>query len=170
MFQRVLVVTFVFLCWTSAFCIADQDTTAHQTEPQRIVTVRPNYLPPSDLFRFLGVEQSGECGVMRWGSAVGTHIVQVRRNDAANLLLLSGADSDIKVVEKLIREGDVPPRQIKIDVKIVEVNRSRAQDIGIDWDRMLDVVQSESRTRFSYDENIREQSEERFTDQGDDFE
>jgi type II secretory pathway component GspD/PulD (secretin) len=103
----------------------------------RVVAVKPNYLPPSGLVEFLGARQLDGTEIVEWTAPDGIHSVNVRRNDAANLLLLSGAPEDVDAVEKLVKEADVPPRQIAIEAKIVEIDQSKMQDLGLDWDQMV---------------------------------
>ena len=115
-----------------------------------ITTIKPAYLPPSDILGFLGVRMIGGRGIMEWETADHFHSVEIRCNDAANLLVLSGEPADVETVERMIQEADVAPHQIEIQVKIVEVRSSRAKDSGIDWQRALDALQS-ANTRIYYD-------------------
>ena len=125
-------------------CCIVAPVTAHAQESQpvaasatRVTTVKPNYLPPSTLAEFLGVHQLNGAETVEWTAADGIHTVGVRRNDAANLLLLSGAPSDVDAVEQLIRQADVAPRQIAIEAKIVELNQSKVKNLGLDWDQIM---------------------------------
>jgi len=115
--------------------------------PQNEVSsYRPEYLPPTELLGFLGVNLNGNRGLMEWETESGWHQVDVHFNDVANLLILSGQPDDLEYVSDLIREADVPPRQIEIEVKIVQISKSKAKDLGIDWDALL----NRSRPRISY--------------------
>jgi type IV pilus assembly protein PilQ len=125
-------------CCVSVFMTAR----AGESEPvtamtNRVVAVKPNYLPPSGLVEFLGARQLDGTEIVEWTAPDGIHSVNVRRNDAANLLLLSGAPDDVEAVEKLVKEADVPPRQIAIEAKIVEINQSKMKDLGLDWDQIM---------------------------------
>ncbi|MBI5709788.1 MAG: hypothetical protein HZC42_05690 [Candidatus Eisenbacteria bacterium] len=99
----------------------------------RVVYVRPQYLPPAELGRVLGVRQVDARGVLEWQAPDGMHAVEVRRNDAANLLIFSGGAADVEAVEAMVRAADVAPRQIAVEARIVEVDESRTRDLGIDW-------------------------------------
>jgi type II secretory pathway component GspD/PulD (secretin) len=79
------------------------------------------------------------------------HTVEIRHNDAANIITVSGNADDVDHVMALIREADVAPRQIEIEVKIVEVNTAKAQDIGLDWDYL--VKESSPRVILRYGED-----------------
>lgn len=119
-------------------------TTAGPTT--RVAAIKPNYLPPSEILDFLGVQGTRGRKALQWSTSDGRHSVEIRLNDVANLLILSGEISDVDFVEKLIREADIAPRQIEIEVKIVEVSTSKARDVGIDWEQLV----NRSRTGFSW--------------------
>ncbi|MCP4631940.1 MAG: hypothetical protein GY855_03360 [candidate division Zixibacteria bacterium] len=111
-----------------------------------VISIRPDYIPPVELLAFLGVNLDGNRGDLEWQTESGWHHVDIHFNDVANLLILSGQADDLEYISDLIREADVPPRQIEIEVKIVQVSKSKALDAGIDWEGML----SKSRPRISY--------------------
>lgn len=96
-------------------------------------TLRPRFLPPSELARVLGAQPREGLEVIEWRAADGPHVVQLRRNDAANLILLTGSPEDLSVVEAMAAAADVEPRQISIEARIVEVNRNQALNAGLDW-------------------------------------
>jgi len=125
-----------------AVCLGWSAGAVGQTVPatgpaQKIVTIKPNFLPPSELMIYLGLHEADGRGPMQWSPGAGLPAVEIRRNEAANMLVLAGDARAVEAVENLIREADVPPRQIAIEAKIVEVDRSKARDAGIDWDRLL---------------------------------
>lgn len=98
--------------------------------------VHPRYLPPADLAAVLGARPEGGRWSIEWRDAAGVHAVQVRRNDAANLLMLSGESADVAAVQALITAADVAPSQIAIEAKIIEVDENKALAAGIDWGRL----------------------------------
>jgi type IV pilus assembly protein PilQ len=102
-----------------------------------VAAIRPQYLPPAELCHLLCVEEDGRYGILRLGPPQQRRAVEVRRNESANLLVLSGAPGDVAAAAELIRQMDVPPRQIEIDVRLVDVNRSMARDLGIDWEQVV---------------------------------
>lgn len=124
-------------------CVAAQAPVAQQVPPlsvpaRTVASIRPDYLPPSDILEFLGVRLIGSLGIMRWqGPEDRPHEVEIRHNDAANLILVAGDQSDIDYIENLIREADIPPRQIEIEVKIIEISTTKARDLGLDWERLI---------------------------------
>jgi type IV pilus assembly protein PilQ len=99
----------------------------------QVSNIRPAYLPPAELAQILGVVGEGARGSIEWRAAGVSHSVEVRRNDAANLIILAGPAEDVAAVEAMVRAADVPPRQIMVEAKIVEVDRDRLRDLGIDW-------------------------------------
>jgi len=127
----------VFILCSLATGVVTAQGTAVSAEPQRVVTIKPNYLPPSELLEFLGVGSSAGGGSLIWRTADGRTEVQVRHNEAANIIVLSGSAEGVARAEELIRQVDTPPRQIEIEVKIVEISTAKARDIGLDWDRAL---------------------------------
>ena len=88
---------------------------------------------------------------MEWETESGWHHLDIHVNDVANLLILSGQPDDLEYVSDLIREADVPPRQIEIEVKIVEISTSSAKDLGIDWEALL--IRSRPRISYRYSDN-----------------
>jgi type II secretory pathway component GspD/PulD (secretin) len=117
----------------ATICFAGPDRGLAQTAGLGTTYLKPQYLPPAQLARVLGVRDVRGHDLVEWTGADGAHAVEVRRNDAANLLILTGAAADVDVVRALAREVDIPPRQIAIEARIVEVDESRARDAGIDW-------------------------------------
>jgi len=107
------------------------------TPVDRIITIKPQYLSPAAILRLLGIPVESNTGAWEWVRNDNYHIVNFHLNEAANVLIVSGDAADIEYVEKLIAEADLPPRQIEIEVKIVEIRTSEAQDLGIDWENML---------------------------------
>jgi type II secretory pathway component GspD/PulD (secretin) len=99
----------------------------------RVATLKPQYLPPGELAQILGVRGDGARGTMEWRAGGETHAVEIRRNDAANLLILTGSPEDVAAAEAMVKVADVPPRQIMVEATIVEVDRDRLKDLGIDW-------------------------------------
>jgi len=146
----ILIAVVIALCAISFHVAVAQDAPS-VVQPKRVVTIKPNYLPPSELLDFLGVDGVSGRGNMTWRTPDGRQEVQVRHNETANLIVLSGAASAVGHIEELIRQADIPPRQIEIEVKIVEISTSKARDIGIDWDQALQV--GRPRITGSYNKN-----------------
>jgi len=106
----------------------------------QVVKYKPQYLPPNEILEFLGTSHSGGAEVFRWRGSDGHHLVEIRSNDAANLLVISGTAPDIDHAISLMKEADVPPRQIEIEVKIVEISRSKARNLGLDWQNTMESI------------------------------
>lgn len=106
-------------------------------EPNRILSYKPQFLPPDEIMSYLGARPMGGRGILEWQDASGRHSVDLRANSAANLLVLSGASVDVAQVETMIRVADVAPRQIDIEVKILEISSMKARDAGIDWQNLV---------------------------------
>lgn len=123
-----------------------QEASTTEAVDNTVVSIRPDYVPPSEILDILGVHVSGHLAIMRWQDTDGPHSVEIRHNDAANLIILSGSADDVEYAETMVREADIAPRQIEIEVTIIEVNKSKAQDLGIDWDQMV----QRSGTQFTW--------------------
>jgi len=108
---------------------APQDTASSY----RIDTLQPAYLPVDTMLDLLGAGAEGNVRVLAWQADDGRHRVEIRPQETANRLILSGAPADIAVVRSLAAAVDLPPRQIEISAQILEVNRDKASDLGIDW-------------------------------------
>ena len=106
---------------------------AASAQTQRTLVFKPQYLPPAELEAMLGARDVGARRVVEWGAAGATHAVEVRRNDASNMVVLSGASDEVGAVEDMAKAFDVPPRQIAIEARIVEMDADKARDAGFDW-------------------------------------
>jgi hypothetical protein len=136
-------------------CVAGaQDLSTPKTIVNTVVSIRPDYVPPSEILDILGVRATDNIAMMRWQDADGPHTVEIRHNDAANLIILTGAADDVEFVESMIREADIAPRQIEIEVQIIEISKSKARDLGIDWDEL--VRRSGTQFTWQYDQFIRD--------------
>lgn len=135
---RSLVVLLILCCTVFAGLARSEEPIGMEPAQKAVVTIKPEFLPPSEILQFLGASPGNGLSILEWPSPEGLHVVELRHNDAANLLLLSGMPDDLAFIETLVREADVLPRQIEIEVQIVEVLTSKAKDIGIDWEAVLD--------------------------------
>lgn len=140
------------LSLASPLAVRAQDATAVSTE-----SLRPQFLPPGDLCRLLGVEAGPAGDRLRTGSPAVPGLVDVRRNEAANLVLFTGSPGDVAAAVALAKLVDVAPRQIEIEVRLLEINRGKASDLGIDWQQV--VQQAGPRVNWGYDETSNEQTD-----------
>lgn len=69
--------------------------------------------------------------------------VHVTINNATNQVMLTGDAYSLSDALQLIKFLDVPPRQIVIEAKIVELNNEKLDELGMDWQYLL------SRTELS---------------------
>jgi general secretion pathway protein D len=65
------------------------------------------------------------------GAAPGTRIPHVIPNPFDNTLLIQGTPQEYEQINSLLRQLDVPPRQVLIDAKIYEVDLSGAFSAGV---------------------------------------
>ena len=132
-------VLFFFIIIFSSSVLFSQDTENYTTE-----TLSLSYISPADLIESLLLEKSSSEG---HELKIHNSIIYIRFNESNNQVLLNGLQDQITEAKELIKFFDVPPRQIIIEVKIVEIDDQKLDEIGLDWQNLLD------RTRFgiSYD-------------------
>lgn len=99
----------------------------------RTHVVVPKYVSPAELATSLGARELGGRTVVAWDEGEVRREVMLRRNDAANRLVLDGTQEDVERLLAQIEVFDVAPRQIALEARIVEVDTDRARDLGIDW-------------------------------------
>jgi type II secretory pathway component GspD/PulD (secretin) len=100
--------------------------------------IKPSYISPSDLITFLCAQNKKE-DIYYFQLDVQENLppVQIRFNDAANIIVLTGTRKGISITKKLIKAVDVPPSQIIIETKIIEISQEEIKDLGIDWEDLL---------------------------------
>jgi len=64
--------------------------------------------------------------------------VHITFNDAVNQVMLTGSPASIADAMEVIEFLDVPPRQIVITAKIVEIDNEKLSELGTDWQTLLD--------------------------------
>jgi len=116
-------------------------TSAHAATQTR--TLKPSYVSPQDLCGMLGVTEAAGVSVLHWSEDGADHLVTFRRNDAANLVVIEGEPADLDHVAAQAAQFDVPPRQIALEARIVEIDTDRARDLGIDWSRIYTNVSAD---------------------------
>jgi len=158
---RICVRTILLVLLVSGFSLA-QDTDSEAIPEISVSTIRPNYLPPTQVLDMIGVHSDSDRGFGRWKAQGTTRYVEVRHNDAANMLIISGNSADVALLVELIRQADVPPRQIEIEVHIVEIDHSKARDVGLDWDRMIQNSGTRLNWRYGTDDYEDRQSTHSF--------
>lgn len=165
-FRSVLFLAFLIIL-SSIITAQDSASVATQVVPfeqPSVLSIKPEFVPPSQVLEILGVRQLGGCNVIDWKTKGIYHIVEIRHNGPANLLILSGSKNDVDYVTELIREVDIAPRQIEIEIKIVEINTSKAHEIGLDWEQIWNDLAP--RVNLRYRENHDETSRQVFNAAG----
>jgi type II secretory pathway component GspD/PulD (secretin) len=146
----------LFACLIAPAAVATaQETTIAAPVSATVITYKPNYVPPAEILSTVGARPYGGQYVLEWRLPDGPRYVDLRVNDAANLLIISGVAADVEYAGSLIRAADVAPRQIEIEVKIVQVNTSKARDVGLDWEYLLDHARSTNTWRYNDTDNLR---------------
>lgn len=64
-------------------------------------------------------------------AVAGDHVTY---NKSANTVIVKGTPFELMQAESLIRELDVPEKQVKVEAEVVAVNKTYAKELGIDWD------------------------------------
>ncbi len=155
MHGRIFAATLLILIACQFCLVGAQDMSTPKAIVNTVVSIRPDYVPPTEILNILGVHAAGNVAMVRWQDADGPHTVDIRHNDGANLIILTGGADDVEFVESMIREADIAPRQIEIEVQIIEINKSKAQDIGIDWNEL--VRRSNTQFTWQYDDYRRDE-------------
>ena len=63
----------------------------------------------------------------------------------SNSIIVSADPSGIEAVEKVVRELDVPRRQILVEALIVEISSGLTRELGVEW-RLTDAIDSDGHT------------------------
>lgn len=80
--------------------------------------------------------------------------VHMTINNSSNKILLTGTLTGVNKAKELIRFLDVPPRQIVIEAKIIEINNEKLSELGMDWQYVLDNTSLYSTPEFRWSELI----------------
>lgn len=123
---------------TLVAAVSAQQAATTTPSDMTVITYKPNYVPPAEILSMTGARPYGGQYVLEWRLPEGNHYVDLRVNDAANLIIISGIAADVDYAMGLIRAADIAPRQIEIEVKIIQVSTSKARNIGFDWERIFD--------------------------------
>lgn len=59
---------------------------------------------------------------------------KVTFSPSSNTVIVSGTPQELMAAESIVRELDVPEKQVKVEAEVVAVNKTYAKDLGIDWD------------------------------------
>ena len=79
------------------------------------------------------------------GPGVGQPADRSRRTRRANTITVRGSAAMVAIIERVIENNDKPRAEIVIDVEILEVNRTRAKQYGLNLSQLRDRRQSSRR-------------------------
>ncbi len=132
--------------------------------------VHLQYITPIELMEELTAQYTfdGRNEVM-----INDRTVHFTTNNATNQVMLTGDSNSISSALQLIRFLDVPSRQIVIEAKIVEINNEKLNELGMDWQILLDNTRlhaqpfmRESYNKQNLDGNIIENSQSMYSFDG----
>ena len=95
---------------------------------------------------------------------------RVHVNKDVNALILYGTESEYERAKNLLREIDVPIKQVMLEAKVLAVNKAAAKDLGVEW-KWSEAPQYPEKTRTYrdiYDRNgafIRSEVEDKYSRQ-----
>ena len=92
-------------------------------------TVTLQFISPADLV---------DANIVRSESiATDAGVVTVKTNSSANEVLLFGNQTALEQASRMIEFLDVLPKQIVVEVRIIEVDNQKLRQTGIDWQQIL---------------------------------
>ena len=103
--------------------IVAQDTTAkrNQYEEQVVRTFFLSHVDPTEMAQILAVMRIA-------GMAIQPQIVP---NKTTNTLVVRASTSVVGIIERIIEANDKPRAEVTLDVEILEVNRARVKELGL---------------------------------------
>ncbi|MCM8823944.1 MAG: secretin and TonB N-terminal domain-containing protein, partial [Candidatus Omnitrophica bacterium] len=131
-----------------------KEAEAAQQEPLETVTYQLKFLDANDVKKLISnqLTSRGKITVLdiepqiRWkarggvasvGVSQGGNFTQATREEGAKprtkTLLITDTKSNLRSILEAIEKIDVMPKQVLIEARIMEVNRDRLKDLGIDW-------------------------------------
>jgi len=102
-------------------------------------------ITPQDLVQELHLEQLPTEGYV---FKLADEEVRLLINQATNKVMIIGAKDVANQVMQLIEFLDVPARQISIEVQIIDVNKQKVSDLGMDWQQFLQSLNFGLRLNF----------------------
>ena len=93
------------------------------------------YISPDYLIELLGLEMKSNRGYFYDN---GKESIFLHVNPSNNQLKISGSNEGRDEILELVKFYDVPPKQIIIEVKMIEINNRQLDDIGMDWQNLLE--------------------------------
>lgn len=77
-------------------------------------------------------------------SLISNMVTTINMSKETNTLVLIGAPEDIEKAEKILKEVDVPQRQVILEARVIEINNDALREIGIDYPDSITVGFQES--------------------------
>ncbi len=90
--------------------------------------------------------QYGIIETMRRTKGVGSE----KTKDRSNVLIITDIPSNLKKIEEIVSQLDIPAPQIMIRARIMEVSLEREADIGIDWNLQAKATGASRPTTFPF--------------------
>lgn len=110
------------------------------------------YISPDDLVSTLSLSLD-EFGCYQYH--FDSSIIKFRISFNNNKILLTGNDSDIVEIKSILKEIDVAPRQIIIEAKIIEIDNEKADELGFDWNYLMDKIEvSRISANWQWDKDV----------------
>jgi len=75
----------------------------------------------------------------------------INTSEEINSLTVIGSPEEIKIVESVIAKIDVPQPQVRLEAKIIEVNKDALKDVGIDWTDEIRISYQEGARPIKFD-------------------
>ncbi len=118
-----------------------------------IQSVSLNYVSPDELLNSLSLnkDESGS-----YYLPINKKSVNIRFSYSSNTVLLTGNTFEVLYVNNIINLLDLPPRQIIIEAKIVEIDNEKSSEIGFDWQGLFDRTDING-LKYSYSDRSNEQ-------------
>ncbi|NOZ09044.1 MAG: hypothetical protein GXO91_09275 [FCB group bacterium] len=95
------------------------------------------YLAPGDLVEVLDCRKTEGKNYL---FDVDNQTVQLYLNSSTNRVRLMGEETALNTAVDIIKFLDIAPRQFLIQVEIIEINDQSLQDIGWDWQSVLEEI------------------------------
>ena len=105
------------------FVIQDTPQKRQQYEEQMMRTFYMSHADPQEMYQ---PAQAGRCASRAWPIAP-----FVSANKTTNTITVRGTPNIVNILEKVIQANDRPRAEVIVDVEILEVNRDRAKELGL---------------------------------------
>ncbi len=114
--------------------------TVHRRDDTYIIDMDANtkrYRQESVAIKTLKVQYSDAAPVMKILQQHLTDVGKITALDERNLIVVEDTLANIARIESLLDEIDVPPTQILIEARVLEISLDNTQSFGIDWSKFF---------------------------------